>query len=116
MKQCEGLPKRIFVCSRYAGDLARNTEVAEKLCRVIALAGCVPFAPHLFYTRFLDDDDPAERRLGITLGLSFMAACDEVWVYARDGISSGMKMELEHAVRLGKPIVEIQEVQPCPRI
>ena len=47
--------KRIFICSRYAGDVPRNTATAERLCRKAVERGCAPFAPHLLYTRFLDD-------------------------------------------------------------
>ena len=102
--------KRIYVCSRYAGDTAKNVALAERLCRKVIEAGHAPFAPHIIYTRFRDDRDPAERELGIACGLAYMAVCDEVWVYTTDGFSSGMGRELDHAFRLGKPVVEIKEV------
>lgn len=115
MRPCEA-PKRIFVCSRYAGDIEHNVEVARALCRVAVDAGCAPFAPHLLYTQFLSDGDPDQRDLGILLGLRFMEACDEVWVYVGDGISDGMSRELEHARPLDKPIVEIREAPLCASI
>ena len=102
--------KRIYLCSRYAGDTARNEVVAERLCRQLVDAGQAPFAPHLLYPRFLDDRNPSERELGIACGLAFMSVRDEVWVYTADGFSSGMGRELDHAFRLGKPVVEIKEV------
>ena len=102
--------KRIFLCSRYAGDTVRNEAVAERLCRRVVEAGHAPFAPHLLYPRFLNDEDPTERELGIASGLAFMEVCDEVWVYTSDGVSSGMGRELDHAIRLDKPVVEIEEV------
>ncbi len=102
--------KRIYLCSRYAGDTANNVAVAERLCRKVVEAGHAPFPPHLIYTRFLDDRDPSERVLGIACALTFMAVCDEVWVYTADGFSSGMGRELDHAFRLCKPVVEIKEV------
>ena len=108
--------KRVFICSRYIGDIEHNIEVALALCRVAVKAGHAPFAPHLLYTRFLDEDDPAQRELGISLGLRFMEACDEVWVYAAEGVSDGMRREMEHARHLGKPVVTVQEVQLCSRI
>lgn len=111
MKHRDRPGMRVFVCSRYAGDVVRNIETAEKLCRMVALAGHVPFAPHLLYTRFLNDDDPAELEHGISLGLRFMDVCDEVWVYTGDGISDGMRREIEHAARLGKAVIEIHEVE-----
>jgi hypothetical protein len=105
--------KRVFICSRYAGDIERNIATALALCRMAVEAGCAPFAPHLIYTRFLNDADPGERELGISLGLRFMEICDEVWVYTGDGISEGMQCEITHARRLGKRIVEIAEVPTC---
>ena len=105
--------KRVFICSRYVGDVERNVEIALALCRMAVEAGCAPFAPHLIYTRFLDDGDPIERELGISLGLRFMEACEEVWVYVGDGISEGMRREIAHARRLGKTVVEIVEVRVC---
>lgn len=106
--------RRVFICSRYVGDVERNVQIALALCRMAVEAGCAPFAPHLIYTRFLDDCDPAQRELGISLGLRFMEVCDEVWVYVGDGISEGMRQEIAHAKRrLGKRIVEIAEVRTC---
>ena len=102
--------KRIYLCSRYAGDTAKNVAVAERLCRRLVEAGQAPFAPHLLYPRFLDDCNVSERELGIACGLTFMEVCDEVWVYAADGVSSGMRQELDHAIRLGRPVVEIKEI------
>lgn len=113
MKRCE---KRVFICSRYAGDVERNVSTAMSLCRMAIDAGCAPFAPHLLYTRFLDDNDPTQRECGISLGLEFMSVCDEVWVYIGDGISDGMRCEIEHARKIGKPVVEIQEVELCGQI
>jgi len=70
--------------------------------------GCAPFAPHLLYTRFLDDAKTSEREAGITCGLTFMETCDEVWVFTGDGISDGMRREVDQARRLDKPVVELE--------
>lgn len=100
-------PKRIFICSRYAGDIKHNTETARKLCRMVVESGQVPFAPHLLFTQFLDEQDPVERERGTAVGLAFMEACDEVWAYVEEGISEGMRREIEHARRIGKPVVGV---------
>ena len=39
--------KRIYLCSRYAGETAPNEAVAKQLCRKAIEAGHAPFAPHL---------------------------------------------------------------------
>jgi len=98
--------KRVFICSRYAGDVARNTATAERLCRQAVARGCAPFAPHLLYTRFLDDEKESEREAGIASGLAFMEVCDEVWVFTGEGISDGMRLEVDYARRIGKPVIE----------
>ena len=55
--------KRVFICSRYAGDIKKNVETAKQLCRKATGEGLAPFAPHLLYTLFLNDDEPAEKLL-----------------------------------------------------
>jgi hypothetical protein len=95
--------KRIFVCSPFAGDIARNVKVAEALCRQVMRSGHAPFAPHLLYPTFTDDSVTEQRETGIACGLAYMECCD-------NGISSGMRMELDRAGQLGKPILEIAEV------
>ncbi len=105
--------ERVYVCSRYAGDIENNVRVALVLCRMAVKAGLAPFAPHLLSTQFLDDSDPAQREIGISLGLRFMEVCDVVWVYLGEGVSDGMRREIEHARSLGKPIVVLREVRPC---
>ena len=105
--------QRVFICSRYAGDIEHNVRVAQALCRMAVEAGLAPFAPHLHFTQFLDDTDPAQREIGISLGLRFMEVCDVVWVYLGEGVSGGMRREIEHARRLAKPIVLLREVRPC---
>lgn len=102
--------KRVFICSRFAGDVDRNIETARKLCRWAVEQGCAPFAPHLLYPQFVDDNKPEEREAGIACGLAFMAVCDEVWAYVGDDVSDGMRREMAHAQRLGKPFNELTEI------
>jgi hypothetical protein len=104
---------RVFICSRYTGDVARNTRVAAALCLMAIARGYAPFAPHLLYPQFLNDSDPEKRALGIALGLIFMEACDEVWVYTGNGVSDGMEIELKHAGHLGTPVIEVEELDHC---
>lgn len=95
----------VFVSSRLRGNLAKNIKTAEKLCQKVLLKGRTPFAPHVYFTRFLDDNNEVERKLGIESGLELLKLCDEMWVFDFDGISSGMQQELDFALGLGKKIV-----------
>ena len=47
------------------GDIERNTESARQYCRIVLDTGKIPIAPHLYFTQFLDDNDPSERRIGM---------------------------------------------------
>jgi hypothetical protein len=101
---------KIFVCSPFRGaDMDRNVEFAEGVCRSIAMTGAVVFAPHLFFTRFLNDDVEAERDAGIKGGLEIMKDCDEVWFIVpswRAGVmSTGMSHELSAALDYMKPTI-----------
>jgi hypothetical protein len=77
-----------------------NVELAKKLCGAAINAGHSPFAPHLFFTQFTDDDN-----LGIELGQAWLRMADELWVYAEnlDACSAGMKVEIEFAEKLNLP-------------
>ena len=99
--------KRIFICSRYAGDTVHNEAIAECLCRKVIEAGHAPFAPHLLYPRFLADHQREERELGVTCGLLWLAVCDELWAYTEEGVSDGMRRELAYARARGIPVVEV---------
>lgn len=86
---------------------AENIRWAEWRCREIVVAGGVGFAPHSYFTRFLDDEVASERSLGIDCGLALMARFDRVWAMLppwRAELSSGMHGEIATARKLGKPV------------
>ena len=104
---------KVYVVSRYAGDVSKNVEAARKYCRMVTDAKRIPLASHLLYPQFLNDDDPVERQLGTMFGMALLAMCDEVWVFGKEH-STGMQAEIVEARRLGKPIrfmVDKAEVQ-----
>ena len=41
---------------------------------------------------------------GVEMGNALLELCDEIWVFADNGTSEGMKAEIELANRIGKPI------------
>jgi len=89
----------IFVCSPYRGEVEANVRQAERFCRFVYEQLCVPFAPHLLYPRFLDDNDPEERRAGVMMGVEVLAYCDELWAFGPP--TAGMALEIAAAVALG---------------
>lgn len=104
--------KLIYIASPYAGDIEANTAFAKKACRYAIHQGYTPIAVHLLYPQMLDDNDPAERELGLRLGHRVLDVCDELWCCG-SRISSGMAREIAEAQRLGIPIRQIgeQEIQ-----
>lgn len=96
---------RVYVASRYAGDVERNVAAAVRCCQFAIRRGCMPIASHLLYPQMLHDNIPEERELGTVFGLALLALCDEVWFFTDgDGLSPGMAAEEHEAKRLGKPI------------
>ena len=90
----------IYVCSPYRGDVAVNTEFAKRCCSEVIRAGKTPFAPHLFFTQFLDDNIPDERERGISCGLEVLSLCSEIWVFG-EKITEGMLAEIDYAEQYG---------------
>ena len=62
----------VFVSSRLRGNIEQNIKTAERLCRKVLLKGYIPFAPHIYFTRFLDELSEEERRLGIESGFEML--------------------------------------------
>ena len=105
--------KKVFICSPFRPfgesreerdqDWKRNIKTAKEACRYAVEKGCVPYAPHLYFPQFLSESDPAEREMGIIMGLSWLARCDEIWV-AGFRVSDGMSREIAQAQEWGIPI------------
>lgn len=47
----------VYICSPLAGDMVKNQENARTYCRFAVEAGCVPIAPHIYFTQFMNDND-----------------------------------------------------------
>lgn len=105
---------KVYVVSRYAGEVSINVENARKYCRFVAQQKRIPIASHLIYPQFMNDNDPAERELGTMFGLALLAQCDEVWCFGTTK-SAGMTQELHEASRLKKRVrfftAELEEIK-----
>lgn len=80
-----------------------NVITALTACAFAVANGKLPMAPHAYFTRFMDDDDPEERAKGIRLGNDWLMDCEELWVMG-ETISPSMKDEIQLASQLGLPI------------
>ncbi|MCM1439358.1 MAG: hypothetical protein NC131_09200 [Roseburia sp.] len=99
--------RKIYVASRYAGDVDANIAAAIGYCRRVIAEGYMPIASHLLYPQILNDDNPEERELGLMFGLALIRISDEVWVFG--SVSSGVALEIEEAKRLKKHLRYFKE-------
>ena len=104
--------KLVYIASPYAGDVQANTEAAKSYCRAALEEGVVPIAPHLLFPQFLEDNDPAERNLGLRAGLELLARCDELWVCGPE-ISPGMSREIQFAQASASRSGRWNRQRPC---
>jgi hypothetical protein len=96
--------KKIYVCSRLAGDIENNIEKAKGYARFVAKeCGAIPIAPHIYFTQFLDDSLDEERAFGTLAGLQLLSECDELW-YFGDSVSKGMVTEIIAAKEQSIPV------------
>jgi hypothetical protein len=105
-EQKEGAPppkEMVYICSLYRGDIETNTINARRYCRYAYEQGFHPFAPHLYYPQFLDENNETERAAGMHYALMQMWRMKEVWVFG-ERRSEGMRAEIDLAVDLGIPI------------
>ena len=105
----------VYICSPYSGDVEANIAVAREFCRVAVERRKIPFASHLLFPQFMNDNNPAERELAMFFNRILLAHCEAVWVYAAH-VSAGMRLELDWAHSLGLPVkyftTDFQEERP----
>ena len=101
----------VFVCSPLRGERPyttakynRNLRRAAEYSRRVAAEGHIPITPHLYFSNFMDDQKPEDRKRVQEMGQELLRLCDEVWVFDENGTSEGMRAEIEQASRDGKPI------------
>jgi sugar phosphate isomerase/epimerase len=86
--------KVIFVCSPFQGKI-ENIEKAKRYCRMLVDMGCIPIAPHVYFSQFMDDRNPEDRRKALEMNKKLLEFCDELWVFGEE-ITEGMREEIEH--------------------
>ena len=109
----------VYICSRFAGkdeeEVKEHILQARRFSRFAYCRQAVPVTPHLMYPQFLRDGVALQRELGIRSGLKILRRCDELWVFVVDGISSGMRREIQEAehrkIRIRYFNAEMQEVE-----
>ena len=100
-----GKQSRLVVLeSPYRGDVNGHLYYAVKCISDSLLRGEAPIASHVTYTASLDDDDPAQRQIGIEAGHSWLRVAEALVVYTDMGVTEGMQEGIRRADLLGVPI------------
>lgn len=84
----------VYICSKYSGDVASNTEAAKAYSRFAVDQGAIPLAPHLLLPLYMKEE--SERELALFMDMVFLSKCAELWVFGRE-YSSGMQAEIDRA-------------------
>ena len=92
-----------YISSPYSGDVETNVENAREYSRFAVEQGFLPVTPHIFFTQFMDDCNPADRELAMQMNLQLLRSCDELWVFG-NYLSPGMETEITEAFRHHIPI------------
>ena len=84
----------------------RNVAYARACLRDTVLRGESAMASHLLWTQpgVLDDDKPAERKLGIEAGLAWGPAAEATVAYVDRGWSNGMRAGVARAEQEGRKV------------
>lgn len=102
--------------SPFAGDttperrervIARNRRYLQRCIRDCLDRGESPIASHQMLTDVCRDEVPELRELGIQAGFAWRRVADATVIYTDHGISSGMRLGIEDAVRERETRVQI---------
>jgi len=99
--------KRVFVSSAFASNPKENVKLAIKYGKYTMDQGMALYIPHLMYPRWIREDDPIQRRMGIDAGLKYLEICDQMWAFFpsnEEEWTSGMTTEREAAFDFGIPV------------
>ncbi|WKD61692.1 hypothetical protein CCICO_08395 [Corynebacterium ciconiae DSM 44920] len=105
----------VYVYPPYSDGIAANVELARAFCAHAVTRRNIPLAPHLYYSLFMDDNDPADRKLVVFTGRILLSRPEATWVYT-DRAAVGMRAEISWAHHLDLPIkyfdVDFEEFTP----
>lgn len=87
-----------------------NIDNAISFSRAAFIRGYIPITPHIYFTRFMNDQNSKERSVAMEAGLQLLRMCSEIWVFGLDNPSEGMQAEIAFAIRNGIPIRDGMEI------
>ena len=101
-------PKLVYICAPLRGEVEQNIEFARQKAREVFQAGDIPVCPHLMFPSFADPADPVQDQQAREAGLRLVESCQQINVYGPVW-TDGMWAEINHANRLGIPVMTDQK-------
>lgn len=105
----ERMKKKVYICAPFGGNVKENLENAILYTKYALKQGVAPVTSH-FYALCFDDNNPQDRALGMSAGMSLLWFCDEMWVFG-DEITKGMKEEIKFCENLRIPVKRFPGVE-----
>ncbi len=99
------MKKKVYICAPLGGQVKKNIQKAIRYTEYALKQGVAPITTH-FYALCLDDNNPAERKLGMEAGQSLLWFCDEMWIFGTE-ISAGMNEEIQFCKNLRIPMKRV---------
>ena len=96
------------ICAPLRGEVEKNIAFARDKAREVFAAGNVPICPHLMFPPIADPENPAQDQAAREMGLRLVESCQQVNVYGPVW-TEGMWAEINHAERLGIPVLTDQK-------
>lgn len=98
-KKAESYRPLVYICSPYSqGCINDNIENARRYSRFAVDSHCIPITPHIYFTQFMRDEIPDERKTAMFMNMVLLGRCEELWVFG-DVISKGIQAEIRRAKR-----------------
>jgi len=102
----------VYVCSPLRADTAKEQEKNMGFAKICAESiseafECKAIAPHAYFPEFLDDTNPKEREIAMTICKNIINSCEFVFVIG-ERISEGMQVEIFHAKYKNIPVFRIK--------
>ncbi len=110
----ERMKKKVYICAPLGGNVKENLGNAILYTKYALKQGVAPVTTH-FYALCLDDNNPQDRALGMSAGMSLLWFCDEMWVFG-DEITKGMKEEIKFCENLRIPVKRFSGVEMKKKI
>ena len=98
-KKAESYRPLVYICSPYSqGCINDNIENPRRYSSFAVDSHCIPITPHIYFTQFMRDEIPDERKTAMFMNMVLLGRCEELWVFG-DVISKGMQAEIRRAKR-----------------